>query len=87
MSVNGHSELERRRQSLGWLDERRHHRSVVLSRVAVWCFEFVRVWILHPSLVSAEQSEAAGAVVSRFKGVFISVARGAWLSFATSLGL
>uniref|UniRef100_M4EM98 Uncharacterized protein n=1 Tax=Brassica campestris TaxID=3711 RepID=M4EM98_BRACM len=33
------------------------------------------------------KSEAAGAVVSRFEGDFLSVARGAWLSFATSLGL
>ncbi|KAL0801012.1 hypothetical protein Bca101_056188 [Brassica carinata] len=49
---NGHGKLEWRRQSPGWLDERRHRHSVVLSRavgsLAVRCFEFVRVWILHP---------------------------------------
>ncbi|KAG5414963.1 hypothetical protein IGI04_002530, partial [Brassica rapa subsp. trilocularis] len=72
MGVNGHNELEWRRQSQGWFDERQHHRPVVLSRLAV-------------GLVSAVQSEAAGAVVSRFEGDFLSVARGAWLSFATSL--
>ncbi|KAF2613967.1 hypothetical protein F2Q70_00013305 [Brassica cretica] len=91
MGVIGHGELEWRRQSPGWLDERRHRSSVVLSRVveslAVGCFEFVRVWILHPSLVSAKQSKAAGAVVSRFEGSILSVARGAWILFATSLSL
>ncbi|KAF2533314.1 hypothetical protein F2Q70_00031191 [Brassica cretica] len=38
-------------------------------------------------LVSTEWLEAAGAVVSRFEGAFLSVARGARLLFSTGLGL
>ena len=45
------------------------------------------VRILLTGLVSTEWLEAAGAVVSRFEGAFLSVARGARLLFSTGLGL
>ncbi|CDY55266.1 BnaCnng28680D [Brassica napus] len=90
MGVNGHGELEWRRQSPGRLDKRRHRRLVVLSRavrgLAVGYFEFARARILLSGLVSVERSEAVGAVASRFEGTFLSVACGARLSFSTGLG-
>lgn len=45
----------------------------------------VRAWILHPGLFSAERLEAAGAIVSRFEGAFLSIAHGTRLSFSTNL--
>ena len=91
MGVNGHGELEWRRQSPGRLDERRHRRLVVLSRavggLAVGWVEFVHARILLSYLVSVELSEAVGAVASRFEGTFLSVARGARFSFSTGFGL
>ncbi|KAG5378672.1 hypothetical protein IGI04_026514 [Brassica rapa subsp. trilocularis] len=91
MGVNGHDELEWRRQSPGRLDERLHRCLMVLSRavggLAVRWVEFARARILLSYLVSVELSEAVGAVASRFEGAFLSVARSARLSFSTGFGL
>lgn len=62
---------------------------VVFSRavggLAVGCSGFACAQILLLDLVSVEQSEAVGTVTSRFEGTFLSVARGAPLSFSTGL--
>ena len=62
---------------------------MVLSHavVGLLCWMFGVCLCLDSGLVQVwvEWSEAAKAVVSRFKGVFLSVSRGAQFSFSTSL--
>lgn len=52
--------------------------------IAVECYGFVRAQILCPDQVWVGKLEAAGAVVSRFEGAFLLVARGARLPTSTS---